>query len=132
MSESLTFDISKEYLRYLGDKGEAVKNQLEEAASKHLVQGLSDDTLARAYAGLHAEYTKNKTIESRIVHAADALDILLQAIDYRHKGYPDSLLADLWNETSKRLSRSALPSVSKIHALLMNERKRQRSEQFPR
>lgn len=132
MSESLTFDISKAYLDYLGDKGEAIKNQLEEAAWKHLVQGLNDPGLAQAYTGLQAEYAKNKTVESRIVHAADALDVLLQVIDYRRKGYPDSLLADLWSETSRRLSRSDLPSVSKVHALLVNERKRLRSQRSPK
>jgi 5'-deoxynucleotidase YfbR-like HD superfamily hydrolase len=120
----LTFDISKAYLDYLGRRGEAMKNELEDAAWKHLVTGIDDVSIARHYAHLRAEYVENRTNESKIVHAADALDILLQVIEYRRRGYPASLLAGLWNETNKRLSRIDVASVRTIHAMTRKEERR--------
>ena len=49
LSESLTFDISKEYLEYLGPSGEAIKAELEPAAWKHITDGLKEPKLRRSY-----------------------------------------------------------------------------------
>jgi putative hydrolase of HD superfamily len=124
MSESLTFDISKEYLHYLGHRGSAIKSELERAAWKHIADGLKDPHLRRAYTQLQREFAAERTIESRLVHAADRLDILLQVVEYRRRGYPDSLLAELWNETNLKLRKSKLGSARKIQRLLIQEGKR--------
>jgi putative hydrolase of HD superfamily len=124
MSESLTFDISKAYLEYLGKRGKAIKNELEHAAWKHLASSLENPELVRQYTRLQAEFDADETIESKIVHAADGLDILLQVIDYRRKGYPETALADLWNLTSMKLNRSELPSVRKVHRMIAEEGKK--------
>ena len=127
MSESLTFDISKAYLEYLGKRGEKMKDEIERSAWRHLVKRMRDPRLTREYAHLYAEYAANKTVEAKIVHAADALDILLQVIDYRRKGYPESMLADLWNSTSAQLGKTKLPSVRKILRMIRREAKRVRN-----
>lgn len=124
MSESLTFDISKEYLHYLGQRGIAIKSELERAAWKHIADGLNDPHLRRAYTQLQREFVAERTIESRLVHAADRLDILLQVVEYRRRGYPESLLAELWNETNLKLRKSKLGSARKIQRLLFQEGKR--------
>ena len=124
MSESLTFDISKAYLEYLGKRGEAIKTELERAAWKHLANGLMNPGLVRQYTRFQAEFDAAETIESKIVHAADGLDILLQVIDYRRKGYPETMLADLWNLTSMKLNRSELPSARKVHRMIAEEGKK--------
>ncbi len=126
MPESLTFDISKEYLRYLGPRGHAIKSELEQSAWKHIAEGLKDPQLLRAYTRLQREFAAEQTIESRLVHAADRLEILLQGIEYRKKGYPQSLLSDLWAETNLKLSGSRLHSARKMQMALVREAKRLR------
>lgn len=121
MPESLTFDISKEYLQYLGPRGRAIKSELETSAWKHIIDGLRTPSLRRAYEWIQREFDAERTIESRIVHAADRLDILLQVIEYRRKGYPESLLKELWEEASSRLSSSRLASARRIMRILVQE-----------
>ncbi len=124
MPESLTFDISKEYLQYLGHRGRAIKSELERAAWKHIVDGLKEPNLRRDYVRLQREFDAERTIESRLVHAADRLDILLQVVEYRRRGYSESLLEDLWTETNSKLSGSRLASVRNIQRILVQEAKR--------
>ncbi len=124
MPESLTFDISKEYLQYLGRRGRAIKSEVERAAWKHIADGLKEPELRRAYTRLQTEFDGERTMESRLVHAADRLDILLQVIEYRRRGYPQSLLSDLWNETNLRLRNSRLASARRIQRVLIRENQR--------
>jgi putative hydrolase of HD superfamily len=130
MPESLTFDISKEYLEYLGQRGEAIKGELEHAAWKHLASGLKEPSIRRVYTRLMKEFDAEQTIESRIVHAADRLDILLQVIAYRRRGYPQSLLGDLWNGTNAKLRSSRIPSVREIQRILIQEARRPKLGKF--
>jgi putative hydrolase of HD superfamily len=127
MSESLTFDISKAYLEYLGRRGHAIKSELERAAWKHLADGLMNPALARNYTRLQSEFDSENTRESKIVHGADLLDILLQVIEYRRRGYPESLVADLWNGTGSRLKETNIPSVRKVHRMIIDEATKLRS-----
>jgi putative hydrolase of HD superfamily len=124
VGESLTFDISRAYLEYVGKKGAAIKNELERSAWLHIVRGLNDRKLASNYARNQVEYVANRTLESKLVHAADKLDILLQIIDYVRQGYPWALLDDLWNTTSEEVATSRIPSVRKIHQLILGAAKR--------
>jgi putative hydrolase of HD superfamily len=117
LPEALTFDISKSYLEYLGIRGEAIKSELEQAAWKHLMKGMEKGANKKRYAQLQSEFNAEQTIESTIVHAADRLDILLQIVEYRRRGYPKAILADLWKSTSKKLQGSKLSSVGKLHKM---------------
>jgi putative hydrolase of HD superfamily len=121
MAESLTFDISKGYLSYLGKRGDDIKSELESSAWRHLAGGLKDDGLARKYTRLQNEFEAGETVESRIVHSADGLDILLQVIEYRRRGYPESLLKELWNGTNAKLRQSKFSSVRRIHREIVTE-----------
>jgi putative hydrolase of HD superfamily len=121
LSESLTFDISKAYLQYLGKRGEAIKAELEGAALRHIVAGLKDPKLGRRYLAFQKEFDAERTLEARIVHAADKIDILLQVIQYRRKGYPSSMLADLWNGTNCKLRSSPVASARRIQKILVHE-----------
>ncbi len=124
MSESLTFDISKGYLEYLGRRGEAIKKELDHAAWGHLAEGIDNPIIRREYTRLQAEFVGEKSIESKIVHAADSLDILLQVMEYRRRGYPETLLEDLWHGTDTRLRKIRIPSVRKLHRIMVREAKR--------
>jgi putative hydrolase of HD superfamily len=121
LAEGLTFDISKQYLEYLGTKGEAIKRQVEASAWKHIAKGIKVPELAHKYANLQREFDENQTNEARIVHAADSMDILLQVIEYRRKGYPERLLNDLWNERRKSVAQSGVPSARAVLKLIVDE-----------
>lgn len=128
ISESLTFDISKAYLEYLGKRGHEIKRQLEQSAWTQLVRGLGSPTLAREYTKIQSEYEAGESFESKIVHAADGLDILLQVLEYRERGYADSLLAELWKGTSNELKRCDIPSAKKVlRAILVEARRRRKT-----
>lgn len=124
LAESLTFDISKEYLEYVGRRGKAIKRELEYSAWKHILAGIEQPTLRRDYENLQKEFEAERTFEARIVRAADRLDVLLQVIAYRKKGYPAFLFADLWNKTLFDLRSSRIPSVGELQRILVGESKR--------
>ncbi len=117
LPETLTFDISKTYLEYLGRRGQSIKSELEQAAWKHLIKGIEKGAIRTRYAQLQSEFNAESTMESRIVHAADRLDILLQILEYRRRGYPKVILADLWKSTSKKLQGSKLSSANKLYKM---------------
>ena len=114
LAEAFTFDISKAYLTYLGERGSAIKDEIESSAWNHLVSGMEPLQLSNSYLRLHKEYVASKTIEAQIVHAADSLDILLQIVDLRRRGYPQSCFKDLWDEATKKLQASPVRSVPTI------------------
>ena len=117
LPEALTFDISKTYLEYLGVRGEAIKSELEQAAWKHLIKGIEKGAIRMCYDQLQSEFNAEQSIESMIVHAADRLDLLLQIVEYRRRGYPKETLADLWRSTSQKLRGSKLSSVKKLYKM---------------
>jgi len=111
LAETLTFDISKLYLEYLGTKGEVMKRELEEAAWRHMIKTIQNDSIRRNYAALVSEYNAEETVESQIVHAADRLELLFQIIEFHRRGYPKAMLADLWESSNRQLTEPQLPSV---------------------
>jgi 5'-deoxynucleotidase YfbR-like HD superfamily hydrolase len=108
----------------LGRRGEAIKSEVEHAAWTHIVGGLKEPNLRRRYLALQKEFDAEHTFEAKIIHAADRLDILLQVIQYRRKGYPAALLADLWNGTNSKLRFSKVASARKIQQVLIREGRR--------
>ena len=103
LSESLTFDISKAYLRYLGRRGSQLKTRLERKAISRILSGLGDERLVRTFGTTVEEYSSSKSLEARIVHCADALDLLFQIIEYERMGYSKTTLDPIWKETKSKL-----------------------------
>lgn len=123
ISEALTFDISHQYLDYLGKRGSKLKNRLETTAQDHLLSLLTKHR-REEYRNLLREFSAAQTFEARIVHAADGIDILLQVIAYLRKGYPYSSLRPLWESTIRRVGALRLPAATGIVADLDKERAR--------
>ena len=109
LSESLTFDISKAYLRYLGRRGSRMKRRLEEKAVSRVLADLQNDRLARTFRTTIKDYSSSNSLEARIVHCADALDLLLQVIEYEKMGYSKATLDPIWRETRSKLMKYKLP-----------------------
>jgi len=109
LSESLTFDISKAYLRYLGKEGSRMKTRLEKKAASRILADLYNSRLAHEFRISIEEYSSSKSLEARIVHCADALDLLLQVIEYERMGYSSVTLDPIWKETRSKLTKYRLP-----------------------
>lgn len=127
--EALTFDISKAYLEYLGARGRKMKNEIEKSACAHLGEAMGPFDFSEDYVAVCDEYFRDRTIEAHIVHAADRLDILLQVINLEHRGYPGTMMRDLWQKTNEALANSKLGSVQKIQRMITKERKPRVSRQ---
>ena len=121
LAESLTFDISRAYLGYMGSRGKEMKREIERTAWEYMVKGIDDRKLAQMYGNAQREYVENKTREAKILHAADSIDILLQIVRYRRQGYPERLTSDLWEERIKLARKSNTPSLKPILKQIVNE-----------
>ena len=128
LSESLTFDISKAYLRYLGRKGSQMKTRLEERATSQILADLQNDQLARTFRTTIENYSSSSSVEARIVHCADALDLMLQVIEYEKMGYSKATLDPIWRETRSKLMRRRLPLAIEWSRQLQRARTRIRSK----
>jgi putative hydrolase of HD superfamily len=124
LAESLTFDISRAYLEYLGPKGEAMKHEIERTAWEHVAKGIEYPDLARKYESIQNQYVTERTKEAMIVHAADSLDILLQVVNYERRGYPHALLSDFWNERIRVMKQSRVQSARSILELIIREERK--------
>ena len=131
LSESLTFDISKAYLRYLGRKGSVLKTRLERKAASRILSDLQNKQLARTFRTAIEAYSSSNTPEARIVHCADALDLLLQVIEYERMGYSKVTLDPIWKETRSKLIKYRLPlanewsrQLQRVRAGLRRKRRR--------
>ena len=120
-AEALTFDISKAYLTYLGERGSAIKNEIEGAAWKYLARSMASTGISSDYAKLQKQYVSNNTVEAQIVHAADSMDILLQTLELRRRGYPAGLVKDLWKETVKKVQNTPVRSAKQLLKTIARE-----------
>lgn len=83
MAEALVADIDKESLKYLGSKGEEIKKTIESKAIDEILSQLPSTRLGQSYAELLKEYRERKTVEAKIVKAADKLETAIQALEYK-------------------------------------------------
>jgi putative hydrolase of HD superfamily len=109
LSESMTFDISKAYLRYLGRNGEKIKRHLERKAISRILADINNRRLAKTLRVTVEEYDSARSLEAKIVHCADAIDLLLQVIEYEKMGYPKTTLNPIWKETRSKLTKYKFP-----------------------
>jgi hypothetical protein len=63
----------------------------------------------------------NNTVEAQIVHAADSIDILLQTLELRRRGYPAGLVKDLWKETVKKVQNTPVRSAKQLLKTIARE-----------
>ena len=90
-AEASVADFPYTALKYLGS--ENVKKRMERGALKDLLRGLSN---RERYSKLWQEYSEKRTLEAKLVHAADYLSMMVQAIKYRERGNRSKELDELW------------------------------------
>jgi putative hydrolase of HD superfamily len=89
-------DLPRTAVTYFGAE---VRAQAETAAFRDIVEALGSP-LAEAYSGVHLEYELRNSLESRIVKAADLIDLLLQALAFERSGA--SGLDEFWDGVVNR------------------------------
>lgn len=87
-----------------------VTTAVPEAVTAHQTAGMPDSA-GKVIQDLVAEYEATETPESRLAHDADKLETLLQAMEYRAKGYAtepwmDTSIAALRTDAGKQLGQA--------------------------
>jgi len=90
-AETEVADFPYTALRHLESPG--IKQRMESSAMDELLREIPE---REKYLALWEEYEDKKTTESRLVHSADYLSMLVQAIKYRERGVRSKELAELW------------------------------------
>ncbi len=110
-AEALVGDFPYPALKHL-ESGET-KKRIERNALNDL---LSDLPMKERYLGLWQEYNEKRTLEAKLVHAADYLSMLVQAVKYRERGNRSRGLDELWHAVCKDLKPYAreLPVVKEL------------------
>jgi putative hydrolases of HD superfamily len=87
-----------------------VTTAIPEAVTAHQTAGMPDSA-AKVIQDLVAEYEATETVESKLAHDADKIETLLQAMEYRAKGYAtepwmDTSIAALRTDAGKQLAQA--------------------------
>jgi putative hydrolase of HD superfamily len=109
LADSQSLDTSKAMrMALLHDLAEAVTGDLtpsqkhgdhdaaEAEAYKQVIDGLNGEQRSR-YTELFREYQAGSTPEAALVHAADKLDMVLQALEYQEEGVEAGRLDQFWD-----------------------------------
>jgi putative hydrolase of HD superfamily len=105
-------------LKHLGPSG--TKKNIEEKALGDILRGMPD---REKYMGLWREYSEKHTVEAKLVHAADYLSMLVQAVKYHERGHRSRELDELWAAVEKDL-RPYIKEFPWIRGMVAELRKR--------
>jgi putative hydrolase of HD superfamily len=109
-AEALTGDFSYTIQRWMGADN---KERMEHEALRDLVARLPKK---ERYLRLWEEYNEKRTPEAKLVHAADYLSLMVQAIKYRECGNCSKGLDELWQAVHEDLKpyMGEFPPVKKL------------------
>ena len=97
-AEASVGDFPYTALKHLGPVG--TKKLIEKRALGDLLGGLPNED---RYLALWREYSEKGTPEAKLVHAADYLSMLVQAVKYRERGNRSREMDELWLAVKKDL-----------------------------
>ncbi len=83
-------------LKYLGPAG--TKKRIERGVLEDILNGLPNK---EKYLKLWLEYSEKRTLEAKLVHVADYISMLVQAVKYRERGNRSKELDELWHAVRK-------------------------------
>lgn len=105
-------------LKYLGPA--STKRRFEKKAFEDLLDKLPNK---EKYPKLWQEYSEKRSPEAKLVHAADYLSMLVQAVKYRERGNRSRELDELWQAVCKDL-KSYVEEFSAVKNLVTEFKKR--------
>ncbi|MGQ9788932.1 MAG: HD domain-containing protein [Candidatus Hadarchaeaceae archaeon] len=113
-AESIVADFPYTAMKYL--KPAEAKRQMEQDALVDLLKNLPEKD---EYLKQWKEYMDQETLESKLVHAADFLSLMVQGVRYRQMGFKSRGLDELWRAVKEDLKPYA--KEFKIVGELINE-----------
>jgi len=90
-AEASVTDFPYTALKYLGSAD--VKKRMEHRALEDILRNLPS---GERYLKLWQEYSEKRTAEAKLVHAADYISMMVQAIKYKERGNRSKELDELW------------------------------------
>jgi len=97
-AEASVTDFPYTALKYLGSKD--LKERMEQRA---LEDNLRSIPSSERYLKLWQEYSEKRTPEAKLVHAADYISMLVQALKYKERGNKSKELHELWQAVHEDL-----------------------------
>ena len=82
-AEARVGDMPRTATEYFGTEA---RKRAERAAFADMVAPLEAGELVEKYGALHAEYEERESLESRLVKAADVIDLLVQTLSFERAG----------------------------------------------
>jgi putative hydrolase of HD superfamily len=103
ITEALTFDINKNFLKKMKINGRPLKEYIEKEALKRIFKKCPA-RISLKYQHLLDDLNKEKSIEAKIVKAADRFDILIQILIYEEIGFSRKAFNELWRKVEREVS----------------------------
>lgn len=128
LAEAAVGDIAPKASKYLGVK---TKKASEEEALKDMVDRLGQ--AGRVYRRLWSEFSQGRSVESKVVRAADKLEMIVQAYEYERAGFRN--LDDFWENLDQISGWDVDGIVDQLIGLLKDMREevaRSEARSFPR
>ncbi len=92
-----------------------VRTKAERAAFDDIVEGVGE-ARSKMYGELHVDYEERKSLEARLVKAADVIDLLLQALAFERAGARG--LDEFWENVLERDLQLESSAGELVHELL--------------
>ena len=121
-AEARVGDMPRTATNYFGAEA---RRRAERAAFTDIVGGIETESSAGKYNALHEDYEERKSLEARIVKAADVIDLLVQTLAFERAGVRG--LDEFWEGIEERhlgLDGVAGEVVNEILRQLVEERQR--------
>ncbi len=99
-AESVTGDLSKEMTEQIGTQA---KKEIEEKALEALLEHVSQIRRRNEYSEILKEYNRGKTLEAKLVKAADKISILMEANKIAKPEKNSEKLEKIWKKTREKL-----------------------------
>lgn len=109
--------------------GAETRRRAERAAFDDIVSEIGTDLTARNYSALHEDYEERRSLEARLVKAADVIDLLVQTLAFERTG--STGLDEFWDAVAERnpeLDGVAGEVVNEVLQKLVEERSRLKTE----
>ncbi|MEM3737210.1 MAG: HD domain-containing protein [Candidatus Bathyarchaeia archaeon] len=112
LPEVILKDIDKEAWSYLSPNSKT-KREVEKAVLADLFAEIPAE-LRERYWEIWRQYREGDSVETKIVEAADKLEMAFQAYEYTQLGYPGRLTEDMWMDAEKKICSLELTSARKL------------------
>ena len=119
LPEAVISDIPKPVMKHFGKSHCNPKREAENSAMNMILEQMS--TKSKLLSISWDEFQKSKTIEAKIVLAADIIDMLIHAISLEQNGVSPDILHDFFNTSQKRIRDINLSIVTEIYDWLYSK-----------